>query len=89
VGAHLWNTAAMNEDISYWRESPHEVDFVIADALRLTAIEVKSSPTTGPLSGLQAFVQQHPHCKTLLVGAGGIGLPEFLSYPLAHWLEQP
>jgi predicted AAA+ superfamily ATPase len=88
VGAHLWNTATLNEDISYWRESPHEVDFVIADALRLTAIEVKSGPTTGPLSGLQAFVQQHPHCKTLLVGAGGIGLPEFLSYPLAHWLEQ-
>lgn len=86
VGAHLWNTATLNEEISYWRESPHEVDFVIADALRLTAIEVKSGPSIGKLNGLTEFVKQHPSSKPLLVGTGGIELTEFLSYPLAHWL---
>jgi len=87
VGAHLWNTAASHEEVSYWRESPHEVDFVISDAVRLTAIEVKSAASAGKLSGLEAFAKQHPHSKPLLVGAGGIALTEFLSYPLAHWLD--
>ena len=87
VGAHLWNTASSREEITYWRESPHEVDFVIANALRLTAIEVKSGPTIGKLGGLTEFVKQHPTGKPLLVGTGGIELPEFLSYPLAHWLD--
>ncbi|MDD5334265.1 MAG: AAA family ATPase [Rhodoferax sp.] len=87
VGAHLCNTATSNEEISYWRESPHEVDFVISDALRITAIEVKSGASTGKLSGLDEFVKQHPACKPLLVGTGGVDLTEFLSYPLAHWLE--
>ena len=87
VGAHLWNTAGSREEITYWRESPHEVDFVIADALRLTAIEVKSGPTIGKLGGLSEFVKQHPTGKPLLVGTGGVALTEFLSYPLAHWLD--
>ena len=87
VGAHLWNTAANHEEISYWRESPHEVDFVIADVVRLTAIEVKSAASAGKLSGLEEFAKLHPHCKPLLVGAGGVDLTEFLSYPLAHWLD--
>lgn len=88
VGAHLWNTAASHEEISYWRESPHEVDFVIADAVRLMAIEVKSTTSSGKLSGLEEFAKQHPRCKRLLVGAGGVDLTEFLSYPLAHWLDK-
>ena len=87
VGAHLCNTASPQEDISYWRESPHEVDFVISDAARLTAIEVKAGNSIGNLSGLSAFTGQHPTCKPLLVGTGGVELTEFLSYPLAHWLD--
>lgn len=87
VGAHLCNTAASNEDVSYWRESPHEVDFVICDAMRLTALEVKSGATAGKLSGLDEFSKQHPKAKPLLIGAGGVDLTEFLSYPLVHWLE--
>ena len=89
VGAHLWNTAESYEDISYWRESPHEVDFVITDAVRMTAIEVKSAAATGQLRGLEEFCKQHHHCKRLLVGVGGVDLTEFLSYPLAHWLDTP
>lgn len=87
VGAHLCNTARSTEQIHYWRESPHEVDFVISDAKRLTAIEVKSSTHHGGLDGLSAFANQHPHCRPLLVGAGGVPLTEFLSHPLSHWLE--
>jgi predicted AAA+ superfamily ATPase len=87
VGAHLCNTARQTEQVHYWRESPQEVDFVISDAKRLTAIEVKSSTTRGGLDGLEAFARQHPHCHRLLVGAGGVPLPEFLSHPLSHWLE--
>ena len=88
VGAHLCNTARPNEDISYWRESPHEVDFVINDAVRRTAIEVKSGPGIGRLDGLNAFAKQHADSKCMVVGTGNIDLTEFLSYPLAHWLER-
>jgi len=87
VGAHLCNTAAPQEDVSYWRESPYEVDFVISNAARLTAIEVKAGNLAGKLSGLSAFTKQHQACRPLLVGTGGVGLTEFLSYPLAHWLD--
>jgi predicted AAA+ superfamily ATPase len=87
VGAHLWNTANSREEITYWRESPHEVDFVIADAMRLTAIEVKSGVSVGNLGGLAEFVKQHTQATPLLVGTGGVELTEFLSYPLAHWLD--
>jgi uncharacterized protein len=86
VGAHLHNTATTNEEISYWRESPHEVDFVISNAMQLTVIEVKSGASTGKLSGLQEFAKRHPSSKPLLVGTGGVELTEFLSYPLGHWL---
>lgn len=86
VGAHLCNTATPNEEIGYWRESPHEVDFVISNAIQLTAIEVKSGASTGKLGGLHEFVNRHPAAKPLRVGTGGVELTEFLSYPLAHWL---
>ncbi len=87
VGAHLCNTKTTNEEVSYWRESPHEVDFVISNAMRVTAIEVKSGASPGKLQGLDAFADQHPTSRRLLVGTGGIDLTEFLSYPLAHWLD--
>lgn len=89
VGAHLRNTAKNTEKVHFWRESPHEVDFVISDANRLTAIEVKSGTHQGRLKGLDAFAAQHTGCRRLLVGAGGVDLTEFLSFPLAHWLETP
>jgi uncharacterized protein len=89
VGAHLCNTAKSTEKVHYWRESPHEVDFVISDANRLTAIEVKSGTHQGKLNGLDAFAEQHKNCHRLLVGAGGVDLTEFLSYPLSNWLAKP
>lgn len=87
VGAHLCNTVVGKEEVSYWRESPHEVDFVISNAVQLTAIEVKSGAVAGPLKGLAHFADKHPACRSLVVGTGGIALTEFLAYPLAHWLD--
>ncbi len=86
VGAHLCNTAQTTQAIGYWRESPFEVDFVISDALRLTAIEVKSGASIGNLAGLEAFKAHYTTCKTLLVGTGGVAMADFLSNPLSHWL---
>lgn len=86
VGAHLCNTAQTTEEIGYWRESPYEVDFVISDAIRLVAIEVKSGASTGNLAGLDAFKAHYTTCKTLLVGTGGVAMTDFLSNPLSHWL---
>ena len=42
VGAHLFNTAPPNLSMSYWRDGPHEVDFVLRRGPRVAGIEVKS-----------------------------------------------
>lgn len=86
VGAHLHNTGHPDCALYYWRESPHEVDFVIERGSKLTAIEVKSGATSGHAGGLDLFEQNFGKCQKLLVGEGGIPLVEFLSYPTEHWL---
>ena len=55
VGAHLFNTAPSDIRLHYWRESPHEVDFVLQRGPRLVAVEVKSGPRRGSSKGLEAF----------------------------------
>jgi len=86
VGAHLHNTGHPDCQLYYWRDSPHEVDFVIERGKRLTAIEVKSGPNSGHASGLDLFEESFGKCRKLLVGEGGIPMAEFLSYPAEHWL---
>lgn len=86
VGAHLHNTGHPDCQVYYWRESPHEVDYVIERGRKLTAIEVKSGPASGHASGLDVFTDNFGKCRKLLVGEGGISLAEFLSYPTEHWL---
>lgn len=86
VGAHLYNTGHSDVGVFYWRESPHEVDFVIEKGPKLTAIEVKSGAASRHVSGLDEFQMRYPHATKLLVGTGGIPLVEFLSYPAEHWL---
>lgn len=87
VGAHLYNTGVPECRLHYWRESPHEVDFVVENGHRLLAIEVKSGNKFAEPKGLGLFAQHFPETKTLLVGEGGVPLAEFLSYPAAHWLD--
>jgi predicted AAA+ superfamily ATPase len=86
VGAHLYNTGHPDCRLHYWRESSREVDFVIERGKKLTAIEVKSGPTSGHASGLDVFAENFGKCRKLLVGEGGIPIVEFLSHPAEHWL---
>ena len=87
VGAHLFNSATSNIKLRYWREEPHEVDFVLQRGPTLTAIEVKSGRQRSNISGLNEFAERFETTRTLLVGAGGVPLNEFLSQPAGHWLE--
>lgn len=87
VGAHLVNSASDNCEIHYWRESPDEVDFVISDGHRMTAVEVKSNVGFAVPKGLDIFASQYAGTRKLLVGDGGVALAEFLSRPAADWLE--
>lgn len=87
VGAHLVNAAAGGlDEVFYWRERNHEVDFVVRVGRRVVAIEVKSGRRRDTLPGLGAFAQAFRPTRMLLVGADGIALDEFLSRPVEHWV---
>lgn len=88
VGAHLCNTAGRDVRVHYWRDGQHEVDFVLERAHRLMAIEVKSGRRQGRLTGLDAFGDRFVRARTMLVGADGTPIEEFLSFPAAHWFEE-
>lgn len=87
VGAHLINTASEDCQIHYWRESPHEVDFVLTNGRKTVAIEVKSGAKFATPKGLEVFAGKFQDAKTMIVGEGGVSLADFLSYPAEHWLE--
>ncbi len=87
VGAHLCNSVTDNCEVQYWRESPDEVDFILSDGRKLVAIEVKSGSKFVAPKGLTVFADKFKHTRQLLVGDGGIPLPEFLATPADHWLE--
>jgi hypothetical protein len=63
------------------------VDFLLVAGKEVTAIEVKSGTRKTSLPGLDAFAKDHRPKRQLLVGAQGIALEEFLSSPVAHWVE--
>ena len=87
VGAHLHNTRATATRLHFWRDPPHEVDFVIARGPHLLGIEVKSGKSGGA-SGLDAFADRFPDAGTVVVGTGGIPLNEFLSQSADDWLDE-
>ena len=93
VGAHLYNTAASDIRVMYWRDGPREVDFVLQRGAKLVAIEVKSGPPRRSDSQtLDAFAMRFRGSATvrcLLVGSGGVPLNEFLTAPAAAWFEDP
>jgi uncharacterized protein len=87
IGAHLvGGLAGTTATVRYWRERGREVDFVLVRGDSLVAVEVKSGPRVRDLSGLRVFRARYPHARTLLVGADGVGLEEFLLTPPAEWL---
>ncbi len=88
IGAHIANAAAAGVcELFYWRDRNREVDFVVRSGRTLTAIEVKSGRTPEALPGLAAFAEAFKPQRTLLVGADGIAIEDFLSRPVEHWLK--
>jgi len=87
VGAHLFNTGMPDIRLHYWRESPHEVDFVLELGRRLISIEVKSATRGNNSRGMAAFQERFAPERVLLVGNQGISLEEFLIQPAAYWFD--
>jgi uncharacterized protein len=82
VGAHLVNGLVQtNARVSYWREGPCEVDFVVDDGHERLAIEVKSGRPRPVPPGLAAFERAFGPCRKLLVGTGGLALAAFFTTP--------
>ena len=77
VGGVFSNCLAPVEySLTYWRDGPAEVDFVVSRGQKTTAIEVKSG-RGGKTAGLSAFRKQYPKADALMIGASGIPLEEF------------
>ena len=88
VGAHLLNTAGTEISVQYWRESPHEVDFVLKRGPRNIPIEVTSGSKALPLPGMDVFKDRFRPIRSLLVGERGFPLDEVLTAPAHHWFEE-
>ena len=86
VGAHLANHAASGEiGLFYWREGNDEVDFVVQHGKRLVTLEVKSRSGPTAHAGSAAFARHFRPHRSLLIGAGGVDLEEFLAMPVERW----
>ena len=87
VGAHLINTATSDIRVYYWRQDSLEVDFVLQRGGRIGSLEVKSGDDSGHLRGLHEFERLFSPDVSLLVGAEGVPLNEFLTVPADEWLD--
>jgi uncharacterized protein len=91
VGAHLWAHADLDE-VGYWREGNNDVDWVVRPGKLMrsrdtpVAIEVRTGHTRGS-AGTAAFTQSHRGARALIVGAGGIGIEDFLGTHPRTWLD--
>jgi uncharacterized protein len=90
VGAHLWAHADPDE-LTWWREGNNEVDWVVRPGRLMrggdapVAIEVRSGQSRGG-RGTTAFTHTHRGARSLVVGAGGIPLEDFLATHPSAWL---
>jgi uncharacterized protein len=86
VGAHLVNQARVSDlGVFYWRSANRDVDFVLTRGREVIAVEVKSTARRVARPGLDAFSQEFPVHRMLLVGGQGIPLEEFLTTDAAEW----
>jgi len=83
VGAHLVRAGLQ---VSWWRDGNREVDYIVRNGQRVTAIEVKSGAARTALPGMSAFADRFGLDRRLLVGSDGIGLDEFLVSPAQRFL---
>jgi predicted AAA+ superfamily ATPase len=81
------DTLGSDVEVSWWRERNREVDFVARHGRTVVAVEVKSGRRASALPGLDAFAETFKPKRTLIVGAQGIPLEEFLLTPVATWLK--
>lgn len=87
VGAHLVNSGADDGvSVTYWRDRDREVDIVLERGSKALGIEITSGRGKHTVSGLGTFRDRFPGAKTLLVGAQGLPVEEFLLRPAAEWL---
>lgn len=92
VGAHLWAHADPDE-LGYWREGNNEVDWVVRPGKLLrsrdtpVALVVRTRHARGT-PGALAFTHAHRGARSLVIGAGGIPLEDFLSVHPREWLDQ-
>lgn len=78
VGAYLLARSKTEHfSISWWRDGNNEVDFVVSQGRKRTAIEVKSGRVKS-LNGLGAFVQKFPGTYTLVIGSDAFPVEDFL-----------
>lgn len=78
VGAHLLNFARRTRtELFYWRDGDDEMDFILLNKGRVTAIEVKSGDRQSP-GGLSAFAKRHHADRLILVGQDGLPWQTFL-----------
>jgi len=86
AGAHLANgVKGSRTGLFYWREGNDEVDFVLEEGRKLSAIVIRTGRQGEPLTGLEAFAAAFRPAKNLIVGTGGISLEDFLSSPIDRW----
>jgi predicted AAA+ superfamily ATPase len=86
AGAHLANgVKGTRAGLFYWREGNDEVDFVLTEGRKMSAIEVRTGRQGEPTTGLEAFATAFRPTKNLIVGTGGIPLEDFLSSPIDRW----
>jgi len=75
VGSHLINESqGTRVRVSYWRQSPKEVDFVLSRGDQRLLIEVKSGGKGASASGFRAFNNAFGKTRSLVVGRGGISV---------------
>ncbi len=81
AGAHLMAQAQVApRRVMYWRERDLEVDYVVEELGRLSAVEIKSGrEREGSRRGLDAFLARHAAADVRLVGPGGTPLEQFLA----------
>jgi predicted AAA+ superfamily ATPase len=82
--AYAWNSG---QDVTYWREEPHEVDAVVEGDWGKWAIEVKTgSFRSKDLEGLLHFVGRHRSFRPLVItGDGGAGAAGDIGIPAIPW----
>ncbi len=86
VGMWLVNAAKdIQVSVHYWSAGDREVDFVLVKGAKAVAIEVKSSRRRGRLSGMEAFSGEFQVHRSLLVGADGIPIEDFITTDVLNW----